>query len=95
VTSRRYTGAGFLTDLDRSEALRLFDEEVSLRAGRVGARLNSNRLETGYLVYIDNGYLTTLEGYTFGVQNGQARDVPPIFSPPKMSEVAFSRTPPE
>jgi hypothetical protein len=32
----------------------------------VKARLNASKLETGYVVYVDNGYLTTIEGYTYG-----------------------------
>jgi len=66
VTDRDYTGAGFFTEFERSEALRLFAEGTSMRGGRVGARLNSDRRETGYLFYVDDGYLTTLEGYTYG-----------------------------
>ena len=66
VSDREFTGAGFLTEFERSEELRLFDAGVSLRWGKVGARLNASRVETGYLVYVDNGYVTTVEGYTYG-----------------------------
>jgi hypothetical protein len=34
--------------------------------GRVGAWLNVSRVETGYIVYVDGGYLTAMEGYTYG-----------------------------
>ncbi|HMJ51349.1 MAG TPA: hypothetical protein VK540_04715 [Polyangiaceae bacterium] len=66
VTDRDYTGAGFFTEFERSEALRIFEKGTSMRGGRVGARLNSDRRETGYVFYVDDGYLTTLEGYTYG-----------------------------
>jgi hypothetical protein len=66
VRDREFTGAGFLTEFERSEELKLFDGGVSLRWGKVGARLNSSKLETGYLVYVDDGYVTTVEGYTYG-----------------------------
>lgn len=66
VSEREFTGAGFLTELERSEELKLFDDGVSLRWGKVGARLNVSKLETGYLVYVDDGYVTTVEGYTYG-----------------------------
>lgn len=66
LSNRAFTGAGFLTEFERSEELELFDAGVSLRWGKIGARLNTPRVETGYLVYVDNGYLTTVEGYTYG-----------------------------
>ncbi len=66
VSDRGFTGAGFLTELERSEALRLFNVGVSLRWGKLGARLNASRVETGYLVYVDDGYVTTVEGYPYG-----------------------------
>ena len=65
VGSREFTGVGFLTELARAEQLKLFDDGVSLRWGNVGARLNAS-VETGYLLYIDDGYLTAIEGYTYG-----------------------------
>jgi hypothetical protein len=66
VSSREFTGAGFLTDFQRTDELKLFDESVSLRWGKVGARLNASQTDTGYLVYIDEGYLSMIEGYTYG-----------------------------
>lgn len=66
VSSREYTGLGFLTELESAEELKLFKDGVSLRWGNVGARLNASRQETGYLVYVDNGYVTAVEGYTYG-----------------------------
>jgi hypothetical protein len=66
VACREFTGAGFLTEFEQSQELKLFEDSVSLRWGKVGARLNVSKLETGYVVYVDNGYLTTVEGYTYG-----------------------------
>ncbi len=66
VRDREFTGAGFLTEFEPTEELKLFDDVVSLRWGKVGARLNSSKVETGYLVYVDNGYVTAVEGYTYG-----------------------------
>jgi hypothetical protein len=66
VNDREFTGAGFLTEFDRSDALRLFPSEVNLRWGKVGARLNAAKVETGYLVYVDGGFITAIEGYTYG-----------------------------
>jgi hypothetical protein len=66
VSDRELTGVGFLTEFERSEELKLFDADVSLRWGKAGARLNASKVETGYLVYVDDGYVTTVEGYTYG-----------------------------
>lgn len=66
VSDREYTGVGFVTEFARSQELKLFDDGVSLRWGKTGARLNASKLETGYLVYVDDGYVTAVEGYTYG-----------------------------
>lgn len=66
ASDRELTGTGFLTEFERSEELKLFDDGVSLRWGGSGARLNASKLETGYLVYVDDGYVTAVEGYTYG-----------------------------
>jgi len=66
VNDREFTGMGFLTEFERSEELKLFGKGVTLRWGKVGARLNASKLETGYLVYVDDGYVNTVEGYTYG-----------------------------
>lgn len=66
VIDRELTGAGFLTEFEKCQALKLFPDGTSLRWGNVGVRLNAEKLETGYVVYVDDGYLTTIEGYTYG-----------------------------
>jgi hypothetical protein len=66
VTDRELTGVGFLTEFERSEELKVFEAGVSLRWGSAGARLNASKIETGYLVYVDDGYITAVEGYTYG-----------------------------
>jgi hypothetical protein len=68
VKDREFTGVGFLTELTPSDELRLFGPGVNFRWGRVGARLNAASIETGYIVYVDDGYVTTVEGYTYGDQ---------------------------
>jgi hypothetical protein len=67
VKERSLTGAGFLTEFEPSRELKVLGEGVDLRWGKVGARLNAQKVETGYLVYVDGGYITTVEGYTYGV----------------------------
>lgn len=66
VKDREFTGTGFFTEFEPSQELKLFDSGVSMRWGKVGAKLNASKLDTGYLVYVDDGYVTTIEGYTYG-----------------------------
>lgn len=66
VRDRSLTGAGFMTEFNRSAELTVFADDVSLRWGNVGARLNIGRIETGFLVYVDGGQVTAVEGYTYG-----------------------------
>lgn len=66
IADRDLTGAGFLTEFQRSDELKLFGADVSLRWGKIGARLNASKVETGYVVYVDDGYVTSVEGYTYG-----------------------------
>jgi hypothetical protein len=65
VVARDFTGIGFLTHFEPSDEAKLFADNVTLRWGNVGARLNASKISTGYVVYVDNGYLTTLEGYAY------------------------------
>jgi hypothetical protein len=66
VINRESTGVGILTEFEPSQEVKLFADGVSLRWGKVGVRLNASTIETSYVVYVDNGYLTTIEGYTYG-----------------------------
>jgi len=58
----RERGTGFITEYKRTEELKLFGNGVCLRWGNVGARLNKEKLKTGYLVYVEDGYVTAVEG---------------------------------
>lgn len=66
ATGREFNVAGFITDLERTEELRVCAPGASMRWGKVGAWLNTARTDTGYVVYVDDGYLTGVEGYTYG-----------------------------
>ncbi len=67
MTDRTFTGAGFLSKFERSNEARLFEPGTTLQWGKVGAKLNTDKLVTGYIVYVDDGYGTTsVEGYKYG-----------------------------
>lgn len=62
--SRDCTGVGFIVTLKQSEKLKVDDAGESYKWGDLGAKLNSS-LDTGYLFYVENGYLVSIEGYTY------------------------------
>jgi hypothetical protein len=66
VAQRTFTGLGFLTELMPSQELLAFGKGESFRWGKIGARLNQQRTEAGFLVYVDDGLITAVEGYTYG-----------------------------
>ncbi len=65
VEDRWLSGAGFITELVEDANLKIGKCSESQIGGEVGAILNST-IDSGYLFYIKNGYLKSIEGYTFG-----------------------------
>lgn len=65
VEDRAFTGVGFLTDLTRSAATRLFQEDFSARWTPLEGRLGGET-DVGFLVYVDDSWVTGIEGYTYG-----------------------------
>lgn len=65
VVSRDFTGAGFVTEFHRSELLKIGRDNETYQWGAFGAKLNEG-IDTGYLFYVDKGFLSALEGYTYG-----------------------------
>lgn len=66
VDERELTGAGFLTQLTHCNELKVTYTTQSYQWGKLGAKLNESNIDTGYLIYVDNGYINTIEGYTYG-----------------------------
>ncbi len=64
VTDRRNSGVGFFVDLELTEKLKCENEGKSYSGGEIGAVINS-AIDTGYLIYVEEGYIRTIEGYTF------------------------------
>jgi len=64
AVSRQFTNVGFFVNLKKSEKLKIGEFNESYKWGCLGARLNSS-IDTGYLFYVENGYLTSIEGYTY------------------------------
>ena len=66
VTERSFSGVGFFTEVDRVEALRLFDRDVRGMRGEVRAVVGSPPLEVGFVFGCEDGYVTMIECYSYG-----------------------------
>lgn len=62
---REISRGGFITDIQPTNALKFWNHEVNMRWSDVGAHLNKEKIDTGYLVFVDDGCLTGIEGYTY------------------------------
>ncbi len=65
VEYRELSGVGFLTGLERSEQLKIGEGHETYKFGDLGAKINAS-IDTGYLIYVENGFLDAIEGYTYG-----------------------------
>ncbi len=66
VAERNFTGMGFITEFMPSKDLKVLADGVSMRWGKSDARLNTSRMEAGFVVYVDDGILNAVEGFTYG-----------------------------
>ncbi len=64
ITSRDYSGAGFMLDRGDHDELKAFAVDVSMRWDGVGATLNG-QVDSGYLVYVDGGKINAVDGFTY------------------------------
>jgi len=64
VESRETDPVGFFTHIERNESAHVFSDNRSLRWGGLGARFGE--VGTGFVVFVDGGCLTMIEGYTYG-----------------------------
>lgn len=65
VLERRFTGVGFFASMIGCDELHVANGAQSFVWDKVGAILNE-QINTGYLIYIENGFVVTIEGHTFG-----------------------------
>ena len=66
VTERDFTGVGVYVTFASHPCLRIGSDVEKNIAPGPGAFLNAERVLIGSLFYIDSGYLTTIECYTYG-----------------------------
>lgn len=82
VLDRGLTGVGFITGFARTPETKLYEPPISTRWGKVLARLN-RCTGADFVVYVDDGHLTAVEGCTFGgepwpdeITHFELRDLP-------------------
>lgn len=64
VTKREYSGVGFFTEFGHPDDVVRLAPSISIRFGDVLAELDGLEHGAGFLLFIDNGLITMLEGYT-------------------------------
>lgn len=65
VEERSVNEVGFITSFVRNTAAKFFGDTTSMRWGNVAGRLNGE-VDVDFVVYVDHGYVTGVEGVTFG-----------------------------
>jgi len=65
VKSRKLTGVGFFTYFSMSDDVPPLPDASSFHIGDVGAYLNDHALEVGFVLFIREGRIRELEGYTY------------------------------
>lgn len=68
VQERNVSEVGFITSVVRNPAAKFFGDNTSMRWGKVVGRLNAE-VDVDFVVYVDDGYVTGVEGVTFGGQS--------------------------
>lgn len=62
---RRKSGVGFFTDFDVPEAVARLPGNPSIRFGDVIAEIEGLQHGAGFVLFVSDGVLTVLEGYTY------------------------------
>lgn len=63
---RNYTGLGFISDYGTQPKLRLYPPGTHKRWGGTFFGTIDTKVDVGFLVYVDDGFITGIEGFTFG-----------------------------
>lgn len=65
VVSREFSGAGFFTNFRVPENVARVTEPVPYGYGNVACDINGIKSFGGFVLFVKNGVMTCLEGYTF------------------------------
>ena len=64
VKKRTFTGVGFYTEFIIDEGLGL-ESNVQMQLGSVYAKIDGLKCGAGFVLFVENGIITTLEGYSY------------------------------
>jgi len=66
VSQRNFTGAGFFTDFEVTDKSLAIPDYLDLQLGKVNARIEGLAFGAGFILFIEDGLIAMLEGYTYG-----------------------------
>lgn len=69
VKKREYSGVGFFTEFELRQGAPRLPISTPIRFGDVLAELDGMEHGAGFILFIDNGFLTMLEGYSNANEN--------------------------
>lgn len=75
VERREYTGVGFFTEFRHPDDVVRLPSSRRIRFGDVHADIDGLAHGAGFLLFIDNGLITMLEGYTYGGESWRKEPV--------------------
>jgi hypothetical protein len=67
IDSTDLSDVGFMIEFKKVDKLVVFDNRESFTGGDIGMKLNGN-IDVGFVVYVEEGYLSALECYTYGTE---------------------------
>lgn len=65
IENRVFTGHGFYTHYNIKSDLYSLGKDINLALGNISANLNSIKHGVGFVLFIKNGNISCLEGYTY------------------------------
>jgi len=65
VTKRSFTGVGFFTDFEITDRSLAIPGHLNLELGKVHAKIEGLEFGAGFVLFIRDGMLGMLEGYTY------------------------------
>jgi hypothetical protein len=65
ILDRQFTGYGFFTDFEIMDKSLRIPDNMNREVGNTQAVIEGLKLGVGFVLYIRNGFIKTLEGYTY------------------------------
>src|ERR1700730_3094093 len=65
VSERKMTGVGFFTRFSIPDDIPKIPDEATFQTGGVGANINDLGHGAGFVLFVEDGQIATLEGYTY------------------------------